>query len=273
MLDNITVQNTTPVSKYATTSERVISTTIVAGVVVVVAVMLSFPLWMFSLRALGASDEMLDKAEGFLWLAFLLVPISSAGSLLAGAVQVAQCKSVTHLAGNVGVLLALLDCDAHRIGSRALCSASLATCSIKAQQFHQVQLSSPWVNLLLAGEIPGLILYIVLLALLTSGIGLGSALYFARWDKVREAHLPSRGWLEFLLVLGCATVAALLTGLAFVYLTMLSLIPLLASYSCCYSCLDNVSHVPQRWIGRAIITENSKWNVRKTFSQKDVLLM
>ena len=75
----------------------------------------------------------------------------------------------------------------------------------------------------------GLILYVVLLALCTSGIALGFGLFFARWDKVREAHLPSRGWLEFLLVLGCITVASLLTGLAFVYLTMLSLIPVLAA--------------------------------------------
>ncbi len=58
-------------------------------------------------------------------------------------------------------------------------------------------IGGPWDNIMLAGEIPGLILYAVLLALGTSGIALGSALFFARWDKVREAHLPSRAWLEF----------------------------------------------------------------------------
>ncbi len=47
---------------------------------------------------------------------------------------------------------------------------------------------------------------------------------------VGVAHLPGRGWLEFLLVLGCATVATLLSGLAFVCLTMLSLIPLPAAF-------------------------------------------
>ena len=44
MYQNILVQHTTVDSKYATTSERVITTTIVAGVAVVVAVMLAFPL-------------------------------------------------------------------------------------------------------------------------------------------------------------------------------------------------------------------------------------
>ena len=94
-------------------------------------------------------------------------------------------------------------------------------------------IEGPWYILLLVGEAPGLILYAVLQAVSTSGIALGSAVLFAKWDKVREAHLKSRAWLEFLLVLGCVTIATLLTGLAFVYLTMLnttlSLIPFSAA--------------------------------------------
>ncbi len=86
-----------------------------------------------------------------------------------------------------------------------------------------------WDNIMLAGEMSGLILYAVLLVLGTSGISPGSALFFARWDKVREAHLPSRGWLEFLFVLGCVTVSTLLTSLALVYLAFMALIPVLGA--------------------------------------------
>jgi hypothetical protein len=90
-------------------------------------------------------------------------------------------------------------------------------------------IGGPWDIIMLVSEAPGLILYAVLLALGTSGIALASALFFAKWDKVREAHLPDRGWLEFLLVLGCVTIATLLTGLAYVYITILGLIPVLGA--------------------------------------------
>jgi hypothetical protein len=228
MYQNIPVQHTTLDSKYATTSERVITTTIVAGVAVVVAVMLAFPLWMFSLRALGASDEMLDKGEGFLWLAFMLVPISSAGVYWQALFRLRSVKALRTWLETLGFCLLYWIVMPIVLGAGLYALQALQMLN-QSTAISPGAISSPWVNLLLAGEIPGVILYIVLLALLSSGIGLGSALYFARWDKVREALLPSRGWLEFLLVLGCATVAALLMGLAFVYLTMLSLIPLLAA--------------------------------------------
>ena len=228
MSDHITVQNTTPVSKYATTSERAISSTVLAGLVVVVAVILSFPLWMFSLRALGASNDALDKAEGMLWLSFLLVPICSAGAYWLALFRLRHVKALRTWLETFGfslfywlVMPILLG-----VGSYALQTFQLLN---QSTAFPPGAIGGPWNTIIFAGEAPGLILFAVLLALCTSGIGLGFGLYFARWDKVREAHLPGRGWLEFLLVLGCVTVASLLTGLTFVYLTMLSLIPFLAA--------------------------------------------
>jgi len=228
MLDNITVQNTTPVSKYATTSEQAIVTTILAGLVVVVAVLLSFPLWMFSLRVLGASNDVLDKAEGMLWLSFLLVPISSAGAYWLALFRLRSVKALRTWLETFGFSLFywLVMPILMGVGSYALQTLQLLN---QSTAFPPGSFGGPWDNIMLAGEAPGLILFAILLALCTSGIALGFGLYFAKWDKVREAHLPSRGWLEFLLVLGCVTVASLLTGLAFVYLTMLSLIPLLAA--------------------------------------------
>ena len=65
-------------------------------------------------------------------------------------------------------------------------------------QGTQVQSGSvhnPWWILALFGQIPALILYAVLLALVTSGIALGFAAMFVDWRKVRDADLPSVGGL------------------------------------------------------------------------------
>ncbi len=230
MSDNMSVQNTTPISPYATTSERVITTTALAGVVVVVATMLSFPLWMFSLRALGASNDVLDQTEGMLWLSFLLVPISCAGAYWLALFRLRRVKAIrtlieTFLFSLVYwlVMPMLLGLGGYALQTLQLLNQNTA--------ISPGALGSPnlWGTIMFFGQAPGLILYVVLLALCTSGIALGSALFFASWDEVREAHLPGRGWLEFLLVLGCTTVATLLTGLTFMYLTMLSLIPVLGA--------------------------------------------
>jgi hypothetical protein len=228
MLNDIPVQNTTPVSKYATTSERVAGTTILAGIVVVGAVMLSFPLWMFSLRAFGATNEVLDKAEGILWLSFLLLPISSAGAYWLALFRLRHIKALRTWLETFGFSLVywLVMPILLGVGSYALQAFQLLN---QNTAISPGAIGGPWDTIMLAGEAPGLILDAVLLALGTSGIALGFALFFAKWDKVREAHLPGRGWLEFLLVLGCVTVATLLTGLAFMYLTMLSLIPVLGA--------------------------------------------
>jgi len=228
MLNNMSVQNSTPISKYATTSARVIRTTLVAGLFVVGTVVLSFILWMFSLRAFGASNDMLDKAEGMLWLSFLLVPIASAGAYWLALFRLRSVKRLrTWLETFVFSLVywlvmpILLGAGLYALQALQLLNQNTA--------ISPGAIRGPWDNIILAGEAPGLILLAVLIARCTSGIGLGAAWSFARWDKVQEAHLHSRGWLEFLLVLGCVTIATLLTGLEFVYLTMLnttlSLIP------------------------------------------------
>ncbi len=228
MSDTISVHDSSPISKYATTSQRVITTTVIAGVAVGVALMLTLPLWGFSLRALGASDEMLDRGEGFLWASFMLVPISSAGAYWLVLFRLRSTNVLRAWLETVGFCLTYWFVMPIVLGAGSFALQSLQLLN-QSTGISPGAIGGPWDNIMLAGEIPGLILYVLLLALFTSAIGLCSALFFADWDKVREAHLPGRGWLEFLLVLGCATVATLLTGLAFVYLTMLSLIPLLAA--------------------------------------------
>ncbi|HXZ03515.1 MAG TPA: hypothetical protein VEH81_01710 [Ktedonobacteraceae bacterium] len=232
MLGNISDHRTTPVAPTATTVGQAIGTTLVAGVVVVVAVMLTFPLWMFSLRVFGASNDMLDKAEGMLWLSFLLVPIASAAAYWLALFRLRSEKMLrTWLETFVFSLVywlvmpILLGAGLYALQALQLLNQNTA--------ISPGAVAGPWDTMILAGEAPGLILFAVLIALCTSGIGLGAAWFFARWDKVQEAHLHSRGWLEFLLVLGGVTIATFLTGLEFVYLTMLnttlSLIPVPAA--------------------------------------------
>ena len=228
MLNNISVQNTTPVSKYATTSERAIGTTILAGIAMIGAVMLSFPIGMYSLGAFGATNEMFYKAEWIPLLPLLLVPISSAGAYWLALFRLRRIKALRTWLETLGFCLVywLVMPILLGVGSYAMQTFQLLN---QNTAISPGSIGGPWDIIMLAGEAPGGILDAVLLALCTSGITLGSALFFARWDKVREARLPSRGWLEFLLVLGCVTVATLLTGLAFVYLAFMSLIPVLGA--------------------------------------------
>jgi len=227
MSDNMRVQNAAPLFE-ATTSERAITATGLAGAAVVVAMLLAFPLWGLSLRSLGASDEMLDKGEGFLGLAFLLVPISSAAVYWLALFRLRSVKALRTWLETLGFCLLYWMVMPIVLGAGLYALQALQMLD-QSTAISPGAISSPWVNIILAGEIPGVILYIVLLALLTSGIGLVAALYFASWDDVRGIHLPGHGWLEMLLVLGCTLVATLLSGLAFVYLSTLSLLPILAA--------------------------------------------
>ena len=229
MSDNMNVQNTALVPE-ATTSERAITATGLAGAVVVVAVFLSFPLWWVSLRALGASNDVLDKAEGMLWLSFLLIPICSAGAYWLALFRLRRVDTKRTLIETFVFSLAywLVMPLVLGVGLYALQTLQLLN---QNTAISPGAVGSPSLvgTLAFIGEAPGLILYIVLLALCTGGIGLGAALYFASWDDVRETHLPGHGWLEILLVLGSTIVTTLLSGLAFVYLSTLSLLPILAA--------------------------------------------
>ena len=232
MSDNITVQHTTPVSshEYATDSGRALTTTGLAGGVVIVEDLLSFPLWMFSMRVTGASNDILDQAEGMLWLSFLLIPICCAGAYWLALFRLRRVKALR--ASIECLVFSLLFWFAMPLilgaGSYALQTLQLLNQNT-ALSPGSVGTPNLGATLTFFAHAPGLILYMVLLALCSSGIGLGAALFFARWDKVREVHLPGHGWLQILLVLGCVIVATLITGLAFVYLTMLSLLPILAA--------------------------------------------
>ncbi|HXX78468.1 MAG TPA: hypothetical protein VEI53_08265 [Ktedonobacteraceae bacterium] len=232
MSDNITVQHTTPVSshEYATDSGRALTTTGLAGGVVILADLLSFPLWMFSMRVTGASNDILDQAEGILWLSFLLTPICCAGAYWFALFRLRHVKAIRAFIETFvfSLLYWLAMPFVLGAGSYVLQTLQLLNQST-ALSPGSVATPNLGATLTFIAHAPGLILYMVLLALCASGIGLGAALFFASWDRVREAQLPGHGWLEIVLVPGSAIVATLLSGLAFVYLIMLSLLPILAA--------------------------------------------
>ena len=80
MSKDISVQHTTPDFTGATTSARVIGTTLGAGLVVVGAIIISPGIFMFALNVFGATETMRDNAERAISYAFLLVPLCSAGA-------------------------------------------------------------------------------------------------------------------------------------------------------------------------------------------------
>lgn len=226
MSDHISIQHTTSFSPYDITPERAITTTVLAGGVVIVAILLSFPIWGFSLQLLGASNDVLDQSEGMLWLSVILIPIASAGAYWLALLRLRKVKTVRALLETFGLSLLywLAMPIVLNLGAYALQSLQLLN---QNTVISPGALGTPNLpdTVMFIEKAPGLILYIVLMALCTCAIGLCAALFFARWDKVRESHLHSHGWLGGLLVLGCAIVATLLTGLAFMYLETLGLIP------------------------------------------------
>ncbi len=228
MLNSTPMQNTTRISTDATTSAQAVGTTLVAGVLVGGAVLLSLPLYMFSLWVFGASNDVLDKAEGILWLSFLLVPIASAGAYWLALFRLRRVTALRTWLETLGfsLLYWLVMPIVLGLGSYALQALHL----LNQNTFVSPgAVGGPWDTVLLVGEAPGLILYAVLLALGTSAIAFGAARYFAWWYLVREAHLKGHGWLEFLLVLLSSMVVTLLAGVEFMYLTMLSLVPVLGA--------------------------------------------
>jgi hypothetical protein len=212
MLGNISDHRTTPVAQTATTVGQAIGTTLLAGVCAVGAVLLSFLLWMATLRVFGASNEVLDNTEGLL----LYVPIVCAGAYWLALFRLRCMKAFRTWLETFGfsLLYWLVLPIVLGVGLSALQAWHLYN---QNAGIPPGNLESPWYLLPIVGEAPALILYAVLQAVCTSAIALGSALLFAKWDTVRQAHLPGHGWLEFLLVLGCGTITTLLTVLVAMY--------------------------------------------------------
>ncbi len=208
MLNITPVQSThTPFSD-DTPSSKALACTGLLGAAALGALLITFGAWFISM--FGESGEVMDKTAAALLFYFMLVPITVAG---------AYWLSLFRLR-HVEVLRTWLEALVFSFFFLLVIHVLLGAGAYVLQLQHLPSFgdsSNQWVALVLYVEIPALILYALLEALVTSGIALGVAPMFTDWRKVRAAHLPGRGWLDFLLVLGCVTVVALLMGLAFVY--------------------------------------------------------
>ena len=212
MLDSTTTQNTTnPVSDNTSsvpTFASLFTAMLVLAAGVLIALLVTLGVWFISM--IGEPGGVMDKAEAMLWLYFLLVPIAIAGAYWLSLFKLRHVEALHTWLEALGFSFVFLLVIPVFMG-------------IGGYVLHILQLPSfgdspnPWAALVLFVTIPALILYALLELLVTSGIAVGVAAAFANWRKVRAEHLSGRGWLEFLLVLGCVTVVALLTGLAFVY--------------------------------------------------------
>jgi hypothetical protein len=211
MLDVTPIQKKTPSFYGYTTPVRVIAITVMLGMAALLALLPTAVLWMISLGFFGTTPALLDKAEAMLWLSFLLVPLAIAGTYWLSLLRLRQVETFRAWLEAAGLALIYL------LGMPLLVGSG----GYALQALHLLDPSTgnnPAVFLTLFGEVPALLLFAVLLTLVTSGIALGFALKFADWHEVRYADLPCRGWLDFLLVLGSISVAALLAGLVFLYL-------------------------------------------------------
>jgi hypothetical protein len=212
MLNSTPVQNPhTPFSDDTSTiptSATLFIAPLVLAAGVVAALPITIGVWFLSMT--GEPGEAMDKAEAMLWLYFLLVPIGIAGAYWLSLVRMRRVEALRTWLEALGFSFAYLLVMPVLLGVGSYVLHTLHLPNLGAS-------SNPWSALVLFVDIPALILYALLEALLTSGIALGVAARFTDWRKVRAAHLAGHGWLDVLLVLGSVTVVTLLTGVAFAY--------------------------------------------------------
>ncbi len=193
----------TPVS-----GDKVLMALLVLGVGAVAGAITILPAWFLSMSVIPA--EVIDKAEVMLWLYFLLVPIATAGAFWIQLFRLRSVKGRRSWLEALGFSFVFLLVMPILLGMGAY--------ALQMQHLPSFgDSSNPWSAFVLYVQAPTLMLYALLEALITSGVAYGSAKLFADWDMIRDKKLPGRAWLEFLLVFGCVTLAAFLTGLAFVF--------------------------------------------------------
>jgi hypothetical protein len=208
MLNNTPVHSTsTPFSNDTPASKAFVSIALLGGAAIG-AVLITFVAWFLSMT--GEPGEAMDKAAAALFFYLMLAPIALAGAYWLSLFRLRQVKALRTWLEALGFSFVFLP------GMHIL----LGVGAYVLQLLHLPSFgdsANPWAGLVLYVEVPALLLYALLVALATSGLALGIAVMFTDWHNVRAAHLPGRGWLDCLLVLGCVTLVALLTGLAFVY--------------------------------------------------------
>jgi len=206
---NITQPPIDPFSEVAT-PKKVMTSTVWLGVVAGLALPITFILVLVMTVFAPAADFM-DAAEGMAWLYVLMVPTVLAGAYWLALLRLRRVSTLQTWLEGVALSIVFLVVTGAVMG--------VGSYYLYMPRFERASslLDTPWWVLTLFVEAPGPILYVALLAMLTSGVGVGFASLFARWDVLRlHAHLPSRGWLDFLLVFGSGSLMLLLTGVIYI---------------------------------------------------------
>ena len=208
MLNNTTLQNDTDTQNntntFYTDPTRATWTTVGLGVGAFVALVLAYNLWWALLG--NASFDTLNAAYPMLQLYSLIVPIAIAGAYWLALLRLRRVRALQTWLETVGLSLLYF------VGIGTL--MGVGNYYLRGYYLPPT-LEHPWWVFTAFSEVPLMILYALMLVLGVPTIALGFASMFARWHDVRLVHLPSNGWLDFLVVLGIGSVALLLIGLAF----------------------------------------------------------
>ncbi len=210
MFNNTAVKNDTDTQNntnmFYTDPTRATWTTVGLGVGAFVALLLVYPLWMALLG--DAPFDTLNKAYPMLRLYHLIVPVAIAGAYWLALLRLRR----------VGALQTWLEAVGLSLLYFAGIGALMGVGSYYLTRYYlPPMLDQPWWVFTLFGEVPQMILYVLLLVFGSATIALGFASLFARWREVRLVHLPGSGWRDFLLAFGVGSVLLFLTGLAFAY--------------------------------------------------------
>jgi len=211
MLNNTALQNDIETQNntntFYTNPTRATWTTVGLGVGAFIALVLTYYLW-WALMG-NASFDTRTAAYPILQLYSIIVPIAIAGAYWLALLRLRRVRALQSWLETVvlSLLYFVVIGTLMGVGNYYLRGYYLPP-----------TLDNPWWVFTAFSEAPLMILYALILVLVVPTIALGFASMFARWHEARLVHLPSNGWLDFLVVLGIGSVALLLTGLAFAYI-------------------------------------------------------
>jgi hypothetical protein len=208
MFNNTAVKNDTDTQNntnmFYTDLTRATWTTVGLGVGAFVALLLAYPLWWALL--FNAPFDTVYKAYPMLRLYRLIVPVAVAGAYWLALLRLRRVGALQTWLEAVGLSLLYF------VGIGALMGVGSYYLT---RYYLPPTLDQPWWVFTLFGQVPEMILLVLILVFGSATIALGFASLFARWRDVRLVHLPGSGWLDFLLAFGVGSVLLFLTGLAF----------------------------------------------------------
>lgn len=211
MLHNSVLQNDTDAQNNMTTfytnPTRATWTTIGLGVGAFLALVLTYNLWWALIN--NASFDTRVTAYPILQLYTIIVPIAIAGTYWLALLRLRRVRALRTWLETVGLSLVYF------VGIGAL----MGVVNYYLRGYYlPATLENPWWVFTASSAVPLMILYALIVVLGVPTLALCFALMFAHWHEARLVHLPTNGWLDFLVALGIGTVVLLLTGLAFAYI-------------------------------------------------------